>query len=134
LLSVQEQTTLCTPAMIAADAATPGVNPAGLSIINIGRRNVEGGGRTALFDHTNYRIAAGATGDLLPGITYDAYGQYYYTQLFNSNTHYYHYAHIRQELLATNTLTGPACTVTVGGCVPWNVWTQGGVTPAQLQY
>src|SRR4029077_17302198 len=124
LLSVQEQTTLCTPAMIAADAATPGVNPAGLSIINIGRRNVEGGGRTALYDHTNYRIAAGATGDLLPGITYDAYGQYYYTQLFNSNPNSYNYANIGQSLLATGTAAAPTCTVTVGGCVPWGVFTQ----------
>ncbi len=134
LLSAQEQLTLCSPAMIAADAATPGVNPAGLAVVNIGRRNVEGGGRNAFYDHTNYRIAAGATGDIIPGFTYDAYGQYYYTTLFNSNTNYLNYANIGQALLATGTAAAPACTVTTGGCVPWNVFTQGGVNAAQLAY
>ncbi|HEY1724201.1 MAG TPA: TonB-dependent receptor [Steroidobacteraceae bacterium] len=134
LLSAQEQATLCSPAMITADTPSPGNDPAGLSIINIGRRNVEGGGRVAFYDHTNFRIAAGSTGDILPGVSYDAYAQYYYTTLFNSNTDYLNYQNIGQSLLATGTAAAPVCTNTTGGCVPWNIFTQGGVNAAQLGY
>ena len=135
LLSAQEQSTLCSPAMIAADAASPGVDPAGLADVNIGRRNVEGGGRIAFYDHTNYRISAGAQGDIAPGITYDAYGQYYYVSLFNSNTNYLNYASIGQALLATTNASGKVvCTNSVGNCVPWDIFTQGGVNSAQLNY
>jgi outer membrane receptor protein involved in Fe transport len=132
LLSSQEQTILgCTPAEISADAANPG---SVLAAFNMGRRNIEGGGRVAFYDHTNYRIALGAQGDFLGAWSYDAYGQYYYTQLFNSNTNYLNYASIGQALIATGTATNPTCTVSAGGCVPWNIFTQGGVTPAQLAY
>jgi outer membrane receptor protein involved in Fe transport len=131
LLSSQEAGILCTPAQIAADAAAPGTV---LAAVNLGRRNVEGGGRVAFYDHTNYRLAVGATGDIAPGISYDAYGQYYYVSLFNSNTNYLNYANIGQALIATGTAANPVCVTQVGGCVPWNIFTQGGVTPAQLGY
>jgi outer membrane receptor protein involved in Fe transport len=133
LLSAQEQATLCSPAMIAADAASPG-SPAGESIIDIGRRNVEGGPRVAFYDHTNYRIAVGSTGELLAGVTYDIYGQYYYTTLFNSNTGYLNYASVGQALIATGTPANPVCVNPTGGCVPWNIFSTGGVTAAQLAY
>jgi outer membrane receptor protein involved in Fe transport len=135
LLSAQEQAILCSPAMIAADAASPGNNPAGLAVFNLGRRNVEGGGRVAFYDHTNYRVAFGAKGDFADAWSYDAYGQYYYTSLFNSNTNYLNYASIGQALIATKNAAGQTvCTNTIGGCVPWNIWTQGGVTADQLKY
>jgi iron complex outermembrane receptor protein len=44
LLSAQEQGILCTPAQIAASTANPG-SAAGLATLDIGRRNIEGGGR-----------------------------------------------------------------------------------------
>jgi iron complex outermembrane receptor protein len=134
LLSAQEQSILCTPAMIAADTASPGTNPAGLAVLNIGRRNVEGGGRNSYYDHTNYRAVFGVKGDIVDGFTYDAYGQYYYTTLFEAQTNYLNYANIGQALLVKNTATGPACTVSVGNCVPYSLFTQGGVTAAQLAY
>jgi outer membrane receptor protein involved in Fe transport len=135
LLSAQEQGILCTPAMIAADTAAPGTNPAGLAILNLGRRNVEGGGRDSYFDHTNYRIAFGSKGDIANGVSYDAYGQYFYTSLYQANTNYLNYANIGQALLATKDKSGNiVCTNTVGNCVPWNIFSTGGVTPAQLTY
>ena len=139
-LSAQEQSILCTPAMIAADAAAPGVDPAGQADVEIGRRNVEGGGRLGYYEHLNYRAVFGVQGDLFDGWTYDAYGQYYYTSLFNSNSNYLNYANVGQALIATVGPTGtpqaglPVCTNPVGGCVPYNLFTQGGVTPAQLKY
>jgi outer membrane receptor protein involved in Fe transport len=134
LLSAQEQGILCTPAMIAADTPSPGNNPAGLAIINIGRRDVEGGGRDAYYDHTNYRMAVGAKGDIAKGITYDAYTQYFYTSFYTSNTNYLNYANIGQALIAKSSAAGPVCTNIIGNCVPWNIFATGGVTPAQLGY
>jgi len=135
LLSAQEQGTLCSPAMIAADAASPGNSAAGLSVFNLGRRNIEGGGRDSYYDHNNYRIAVGAKGDIANGVTYDAYTQYFYTSLYEANTNYLNYANIGQALIATKNAAGTVvCTNTIGNCVPWNIFTTGGVTPAQLAY
>jgi iron complex outermembrane receptor protein len=99
--------------------------------LNIGRRNVEGGGRASLFDHTNYRVVGGAKGDIIEGVTYDAYAQYYYTTLFNSNANYLSSAAINNALLVGGTKAAPVC-LGGGSCVPYNIFTQGGVTPAQL--
>jgi len=133
LLSAQEQGILCTPAQIAASAANPG-SAAGLATLDIGRRNVEGGGRAADYEHTNYRIVLGTTGQLLDGLTYDLYGSFYYVTLFDSNTNYLNYANVGQALIATGTAANPVCVNPVGGCVPYNIFTQGGVTAAQLKY
>jgi outer membrane receptor protein involved in Fe transport len=133
LLSAQQQSLLCTPAMIAADTANPG-SAAGLATLDIGRRNVEGGGRLSYFEHTNFRVVVGAKGELIDGVSYDAYGQYYYTSLFNSQSNYLNYANVGQALIATGTAANPVCVNAVGGCVPYNIFTQGGVTAAQLKY
>jgi iron complex outermembrane receptor protein len=133
LLSAQQQAILCTPAMIAADAANPGT-AAGLATLDIGRRNVEGGGRISYYEHTNFRVVLGAKGDLLDGVSYDAYGQFYYTSLFNSQQNYLNYSNVGQALIATGTAANPVCVNPVGGCVPYNIFTQGGVTAAQLKY
>jgi iron complex outermembrane receptor protein len=133
LLSAQEQGILCTPAQIAADTAAPG-SAAGSADIDIGRRNIEGGGRLAYFEHTNFRVVGGVKGDLGDAWHYDAYGQYAYTTFFNDNKNYLNFASISNALQAT---TGPAGTpvcITGGACVPYNIFTQGGVTPAQLAY
>jgi outer membrane receptor protein involved in Fe transport len=101
--------------------------------LNIGRRNVEGGGRNAYFEHTNYRVVAGAGGKFADAWTYDAYAQYYYTTLFNSNTNFLSFSNIDNALQATGTADNPVC-ISKGSCVPYNIFNQGGVTPAQLAY
>jgi iron complex outermembrane recepter protein len=101
--------------------------------VNIGRRNIEGGGRTSLFDHTNYRVVGGATGDIIDGITYDAYVQYYYTSLYSANGGYISIAGAENALNVVGTAAAPVC-VSGGSCVPWNIFNQGGVTPAALAY
>jgi iron complex outermembrane receptor protein len=133
LLSAQQQGLLCSPAQIAADTANPG-SAAGQAALDIGRRNIEGGGRVGSYEHTNYRIVFGATGDVLPGISYDVYGQYNYTSLFQGNANYLNYANIGQALIATGTAAAPTCVNPIGGCVPYNIFTQGGITAAQLSY
>jgi len=133
LLSAQEQGILCTPAQIAADTASPG-SAAGLATLDIGRRNVEGGGRIFDYEHTNFRVVLGATGDLLDGLTYDAYGSFYDVTLAATYGNFLNYGNIGQALIATGTAAKPVCVNTVGNCVPYNIFTQGGVTAAQLGF
>lgn len=69
LLSAQEAATICTPSQIAADRANPGSVSADL---DIGRRNIEGGGRESIYEHINYRAVGGAGGTLGAAWKYDA--------------------------------------------------------------
>ena len=128
LLSAQEAAALCTPAQIAADSAVPGSVSAA---VDIGRRNVEGGGRQAYFEHTNYRAVVGAKGEFATAWNYDVYGSYYYTTLFNSNSNYLNFASVASALQVTTGPNGPVC-VSGPPCVPWNIFRDGGVTPDQL--
>jgi outer membrane receptor protein involved in Fe transport len=123
LLSAQEYTAIgCTA-------------PTDIANISIGRRNAEGAGRSSDFEHMNYRAVLGAKGTFADAWTYDAYGQYYYTTLFNSNNDYFNYANIDNALMVTiDPKTGqPAC-ISGPPCVPYNIFQQGGVTQAALNY
>jgi outer membrane receptor protein involved in Fe transport len=130
LLSLQEAAILCTPAQIAADAANPGSTSAS---IRIGRRNVEGGGRTSDFEHTNFRAVFGASGELGHGWKYDVYGQYYYTQFYNSNDQFLNFQSIANALQVTGTAANASC-ISGSPCVPYNIFKDGGVSQAALQY
>ncbi len=134
LLSAQQAGILCTPAQITADAANPG----SVTVpVNIGRRNIEGGGRASDYEHQNYRMVLGAKGDLGDAWNYDAYGQYYYTTFFNSQQGYFNFQSINNALLVTGTAANPQCiTQSLGPmpCVPYNIWSDGGVAQNQLDY
>ena len=140
LLSAQEAAILCTPQQIALDKSTllanGGAAAGATAELNIGRRNVEGGGRDSFFEHTNYRIVGGLEGDLGEAWKYDAYSQYYYTQFYTSNAQFLNYASIDNALLVTGTAANPVCIGSPAptGCVPYNIFTQGGVTQAQIGY
>jgi iron complex outermembrane receptor protein len=131
LLSTQQQAILCTPAQIAADKANPG---SATAQVNIGRRNIEGGARYTDFEHTNYRTVFGAKGDFADAWSYDAYGQYFYTAFFDSNQKYLNFQGITNALLVTGTAANPACIAAPRGCVPYNIFSDGGVTQQQLNY
>jgi iron complex outermembrane recepter protein len=135
-LSPQQQAALgCTPALIAADQAA--IATGGLPVtVNtfIGRRNIEGGGRTSDYDHTSYRAVGGLKGDFAEAWNYDAYAQYYYVDFFNSNNKYLNFANIDKALLVTTDASGqPAC-VSGPPCVPYNIFQDGGVTPDAVSY
>ncbi len=132
-LSAQESGILgCSPAQIAA--ANQG-DPANQVAITLGRRNVEGGPRSSNYEHTNYRAVLGAKGDLGDAWNYDLYGQFYYVNFSSANNNYLSYLKIDNALLATrDPLTGNPVCVSGSPCVPWNIFNDGGVTPAQLQY
>ncbi|HET7756331.1 MAG TPA: TonB-dependent receptor plug domain-containing protein, partial [Steroidobacteraceae bacterium] len=146
LLSAQQAGILCSPAQLAFVAATPGqacifntdpvtgaVTSPNCSDVRIGRRNVEGGGRSSDYEHENYRAVFGTRGDFADAWRYDAYGQFYYTTFFNSNQKYLSFQGIDNALQVTGTAASPRC-ISGGACVPYNIFSDGGVTPAQLQY
>jgi outer membrane receptor protein involved in Fe transport len=85
----------------------------------------------AEFEHTNYRGVLGVRGDIGPAWNYDAYGQYYYSTLYNSNTNYLNFQSIANALQVTGTRDNPAC-ISGGSCVPYNIFTEGAVTDDQL--
>jgi len=133
LLSAQERSLICTPAQIAADTANPG-SKGNSADVEIGRRNIEGGGRTSLYEHNNIRAVLGTQGTVIDGWTYDLYGSYYYVTTFQSNTDYLDYAKINSALQVTTNSTGQPVCISGGQCVPWNIFATGGVTAAALNY
>ena len=106
------------------------------------RRNVEGGGRDDDLRHTDYRVVAGMRGDPLPGISYDAYYQTGHT--LRQETYFNDFSVTRLNFaldIVTDPATGlPTCRAVLqgnaaaAGCVPYNVFQTGGVTPAALNY
>ena len=131
LLSAQEQGILCTPGQIAADTARPGSASA---LVEIGRRNIEGGPRETGFEHINYRAVFGTKGEFGDAWNYDAYGQYFYTSFYDSNQKYLNFQGITNALQVTGTATHPVCISGAIGCVPYNIFSGGGVTQQQLAY
>lgn len=146
LLSAQEASILCSPAQLAYVGANPGqacifntnastgvVTSPNCADVDIGRRNIEGGARGSDYEHENYRAVVGSKGEFLDAWTYDFYGQYYYTTFFNINTNYFNFQAIDNALQVTGTAANPVC-ISGGACVPYNIWSQGAVTNAMLQY
>jgi len=131
LLSTEEAAILCTPSQIAADKAHPGSVSAD---VDIGRRNIEGGGREFSFEHKNYRAVAGIDGHLGAAWSYDAYGLYYYTSLFHANENYLNLAAVNDALQVTTNQAGRPVCLSGGSCVPYNIFTTGAVTAQQLAY
>jgi outer membrane receptor protein involved in Fe transport len=125
LLSVQQATTICTQAQIAAGERVD---------LIIGRRNIEGGPRTTEYEHENYRIVLGSRGDIAGPWKYDVYGQRYYTSLSQDNLGYMSLQRIQNALLLTRGTTGQPVCSSGGNCVPYNIFTEGGVTPEAVAY
>jgi len=131
LLSAQEANILCTPAQIADDKRHPGsVN----ADVDIARRNVEGGGRYSSYEHRNYRVVAGMDGRLGSAWSYNAYGLYYYTSLYQEERNFLNSAAINNALEVTSDPSGRPVCISRGSCVPYNIFTSGAVTEQQLAY
>ena len=124
LLSSAQANTICGPA--AGTSQTESVD--------IGRRNVEGGPRTSDLEHMDYRIVFGSKGDLGNGWTYDVsaqYGRSVLTDIEGGSV-------LNSKLVnALDVVPGPNGTpvcASGGSCVPYNIWSPGGVTTAALNY
>jgi len=109
-------------------------------IAYIGRRNIEGGGRDDNLEHIAWRVVGGIKGDLLKGVSYDASYQYGTTRLTQVYRNDFSIVRINRALdVVTDPATSqPVCRSKLDGsdpnCVPWNIWQNGGVTQAALDY
>jgi outer membrane receptor protein involved in Fe transport len=118
-----------------------GITPTNPGTMLIGRRNIEGGGRQDEPRHTQYRVVIGAKGTVLDDKwDWDAWWQS--GKVVYQDTYLNDFS--RQRLLrALNVTTNPAngqpvCQSVLDGtdpnCVPYNIFQQGGVTQAALNY
>ena len=106
------------------------------------RRNVEGGGRQADLQHTDYRIVAGMRGDFAKGLSYETY--YQYGRVVYAQTYLNDFS-VTRLARALDVIDNPAtpgvdptCRSALDGsdpnCVPYDIFANGGVTPAALAY
>jgi outer membrane receptor protein involved in Fe transport len=135
LLSAAEVNALCViPGYSTAAAPTVG------TAINdyLLRRNVEGGPRISDIEHVDYRATVGLKGDLDSNWHFDAYGQFYQSILNSEEQDYLSNAKLVNALDAVPGPNGTAvcasATAVAAGCVPYDPFTPGGVTAAQLAY
>jgi iron complex outermembrane recepter protein len=160
LLTPSELAALCTPAGIAGNQATfgpanAGGNPLGGNpnvtgsniLLYMARRSVESGGRLDNYYSNAFREVLGVKGKFAEAWSYNAYGQVSITQVQDIEGDFLGTPQINNAL---NVVTAPGtggatgvpakavCAAAVNGddpkCVPWNIWTPGGVTQAQLNY
>jgi iron complex outermembrane receptor protein len=117
---------------------TPG-NP--LATPLIGKRNVEGGGREQQFDFNDWRYVLGAKGDFANHTwDYDFWWQSGKNSLNQITANYFASDKIQKALnVVTDPATGrPVCASFLDGtdtaCVPYDIYHQGGVTQAALDY
>ena len=125
LLSAAQANSIC-----GANAGVAGTS----ETVYIGRRNVEGGGRRDELDHTAFRMLIGFKGDIGDGWKYDLSAQWGQTNQTHSTANYFLNSHLLQALDVIPGPNGTAVCASGGNCVPYNLWTPGGVTPAALNY
>jgi iron complex outermembrane recepter protein len=135
LLSAAQANTLCGAA---AGSATAIANAA------IGRRDVEGAPRSQTTEHMDFRFVVGARGDVGGGWHYDISDEFSRSVLAESEGGYFSNSKLLNAVdVVTNPATGkPACAIAVANptvaadtaCVPYNIFTPGGVTTAALNY
>jgi len=114
----------------------------GQALLQIGRRDLEGGNRQNDLRHTSYRAQVGARGDLGDGWSYDVYAQYGYTIL--AETYRNEFSKSRtQAALEVDPATGKCFAaepnaqgiVTDSKCVPLDIFNGfGSITPQMLNY
>jgi iron complex outermembrane receptor protein len=112
----------------------------------IGRRNLEGGGRLDDLRHTSYRGVVGVKGDIswLKGWDYDLWyqmGKVVFSRTYRndfSNTRIVRALDVVPDTRPGPGLGQPVCAAVLNGtdpnCVPYNIFTLGGVTQAALDY
>jgi outer membrane receptor protein involved in Fe transport len=114
----------------------------GQAVLEIGRRDLEGGNRVDDLRHTSYRLQLGARGDLGDGWNYDVYAQYS-TAVFSENYQNEFSVSRVQNALEVDPATGKCYAaepnaqgvITDPKCVPLDIFNGfGSITPAMLQY
>ena len=129
MLSDQQRDLICT---------SLGYGPDDMANLTILRRNIEGTPRLDRLRHTSWRLVSGVRGDLNDYWSYDVYGLWaevsspqMYVNDFASNR-------ILESLLIEGDPDDPSTwTCAPGaspGCVPWNIFQEGGVTQEAIAF
>lgn len=120
---------LCTPAQIANNDTVS---------LYIARRNVEGGGRQDDLNYTSQRFVVGIRGPLTDSWEYDLSGAYSRVGLSRTYLNDFSVTRLARALNVVDVGGTPTCQSVIDGtdpnCVPWNIFTPGGVTPEALAY
>lgn len=106
--------------------------------VSVGKRNVEGGPRSNNINDTSFREVLGVKG-MVGDWSYDLFGQFARVNHGDRSTGYFSTRLIANALDVVADSTGKAvCRSVVNGsdpnCVPYNLYKQGGVTKAALDY
>ncbi|WGM48457.1 Vitamin B12 transporter BtuB [Brevundimonas sp. NIBR10] len=130
LLSATQRTQIgCTPALQASGGTVP---------FYIGRRNVEGGGRQDSLTYTSYRAVVGLRGLITEGWNYDVAAQFSRVRLARTYLNDFSVSRLTRATDVVSVGGVPTCRSVVNGtdptCVPYDVFTRGGVTQAALDY
>jgi outer membrane receptor protein involved in Fe transport len=101
------------------------------------RRNVEGGGRQSEFRHTSFREVIGVKGEVAKW-NYDVFAEAAKVIYSQVQQNYFLNERIDRALDVVNVNGTAVCRSAVEGtdpnCIPYNVWSIGGVNAAQLAY
>ncbi len=132
LLSTQQRTTI----------GCAGGGTAGSVNMLIGRRNAEGGGRQDSLNYTSYRGVAGIRGEITDGWNYDIAAQFSRVRLARTYLNDFSNTRLSRAFDVVDTDPGVGvnaqCRSVVDlsdtTCVPYNIFSPGGVTQAALDY
>jgi outer membrane receptor protein involved in Fe transport len=153
LMSAQQRALVCQPAnLFNAGGTTGGVpavfidpttgTPYNKALLQILRRNVEGGGRRDDLQHTNYRIVGGMSGQLNDAWSYDMYYQFGQTNFAETYSNDFSVRRLTESLDVIDDPrtpgVDPICRAVLSGvdpgCVPWDVFALNSVSPAALAF
>ena len=113
--------------------------------LTFGRRNVEGGPRIDDLSHTSFREVVGLKGAITDAWNYDVYyqnGLTRYSEDYENDVSRSRMSYALQAVTQKNAngTTSIVCAANANGangapgCVPWDIFQLGGVTPAQAAY
>ena len=106
--------------------------------MTINRRNIEGGPRRSDKGHVNFRILAGARGDITDTWSYDLYGMFAKSSFSEIYSNDLNVNRIIRSVDVIMHKGKPTCRSVVDGtdpnCVPWNIFQKGAVTDEAVKY
>ena len=130
LLSASQVNDLCTSAGL--------LNPTDVAAVSIGRRNIEGGQRSDEFHHQSYHLVLGLKGQISEPWTYDFSVTHGRVNARETLSNDFSTSRLTNALNVVNVGGVATCQSVVDGtdpaCVPYNIYSTGGVTPAALKY
>ncbi len=143
-MTAQENAALCGTASNATFATGPfagtrfsgaGNIVPGQALLEIGRRDLEGGNRIDDLRHTAYRVVVGAKGDLGSAWSYDVYGQYGITLYTETYDNEFSVQRTQNALQVDPTTHQCIALASDSSCVPLDIFNGfGAITPGMLNY